>query len=374
VVKVPLKDIMILPQNFISRRKAMTTNVNVAQKAARRKLNLLELAQEMDNVSKACLIMGYSRQQFYEIRRNFQTYGSEGLLDKIPGAIGPHPNRVPDEVEKAILEYSLIYPTHGCLKVAQQLSLKGVNVSSGGVRGVWFRNKLLTRHLRLMRLEQHHRETQIELTESQIRLLEKFSPEYRERHIQADFSGQLVAMDTFLVGTLKGIGRVYLQSVIDCHSRYAWGRMYTTKVPVTAVQTLNNDVLPFFEDHNVKVETVLTDNGREYCGRPDKHPFELFLQLEEIEHRTTKVRRPQSNGYVERLHRTFLDEHFRIAGRTKFYESVQEMQNDFDKYLEHYNTERAHQGRNMNGRTPYQAFVEGIKPITTEPMETDSIA
>lgn len=352
----------------------MTTNTNVAQKAARRKQNLLDLAHELENVSKACQILGYSRQQFYEIRRNFQTYGAEGLLDKIPGARGAHPNRVPEEVERAILEHSLYNPTQGCLRVAQQLNLRGVNVSSSGVRGVWSRNKLLTKHQRLMRLEEYHRETQMDLTEDQVRLLEKFSPEYRERHIQADFTGHLVAIDTFLVGTLKGIGRVYLQSVIDCHSRYAWGRMYTTKVPVTAVQTLNNDVLPFFEEYNVKVETVLTDNGREYCGRPDRHPFELFLQLEEIEHRTTKVRRPQSNGYVERLHRTFLDEHFRIAGRTKFYESVQEMQNDFDKYLEYYNTERAHQGRNMNGRTPIQVFIEGIKPREDETVDLNSVA
>lgn len=352
----------------------MTTNANVQQKAARRKLNLLELAEEMGNVSKACQIVGYSRQQFYEIRRNYQTYGSAGLLDKLPGATGPHPNRVSEEVEKAILEYSLQHPTHGCLKVSQQLSLQGINVSSGGVRGVWSRNKLFTRHQRLLQLDQHHRETSFELSEEQVRLLEKFSPEYRERHIQADYTGQLVAMDTFLVGTLKGIGRVYLQSVIDCHSRYAWGRLYTNKIPVTAVQTLNNDVLPFFEDNGVAIETILTDNGREYCGRPDRHPFELFLQLEEIEHRTTKVRRPQSNGYVERLHRTFLDEHFRVAGRTKFYESVQEMQNDFDVYLEYYNNERTHQGRNMNGRTPAQAFVEGINPLENIEKEVDSVA
>ncbi|HOT47115.1 MAG TPA: IS481 family transposase [Spirochaetota bacterium] len=352
----------------------MTANANVTQKAARRKLNLLELAQELDNVSKACMIMGYSRHRFYEIRRNFQTYGAEGLLDRIPGAKGPHPNRVSEDVEEAILDCSLKHPTKGCLSVAQQLNLQGVKASSGGVRGVWLRNKLETRHQRLMRLEEHQRDTQIELTEEQVRLLEKFSPEYRERHIQADFTGHLVAMDAFLVGTLKGIGRVYLQTVIDCHSRYARGRMYTTKVPVTAVQTLNNYVLPFFEEHNVKVETVLTDNGRGYCGRPEKHPFELFLQLEDIEHRATKVRRPQSNGYVGRLHRTFLDGRFRIAGRTNFYESVQEMQNDFDTYLEHYNNERSHQGRNMNGRTPYQAFVEGIRPFENEPMEMDSVA
>lgn len=341
----------------------MTTNTTVQSKSARRKLNLLELAGELENVSKACKIMGYSREQFYEIRRNFQTYGAQGLIDKLPGASGPHPNRVSEEIEKAIMDYSLLNPTHGCLKVSQQLNLKNVHVSSGGVRGVWQRNKLLSKHLRLLRLEQHHRETNIELSENHIKLLERFSPEFRERHIQADFTGDLVAMDTFMVGTLKGIGRVYLQTVIDCHSRYAWGRLYTSKVPVTAVQTLNNDVLPFFENHNIKVKTILTDNGREYCGREDQHPFELFLQLEEIEHRTTKVRRPQSNGFVERLHRTLLDEHFRIMGRTKFYESLDEMQTDLESYFALYNKERSHQGRNMNGRTPYQAFLDGTKLI-----------
>ena len=137
-------------------------------------------------------------------------------------------------------------------------------------------------------------------------------------------------------------------------------QLYTSKVPVTAVQTLNNFVLPFFEEHNAKVKTLLTDNGREYCGREDQHPFELFLQLEEIEHRTTKVRRPQSNGFVERMHRTLLDEHFRVAGRTTFYESVEQMQKDLDVYLDYYNTQRAHQGRNMDGRTPYKVFIEGI--------------
>jgi transposase InsO family protein len=338
----------------------MTTNANVVSKAARRKLNLLELAGELENVSKACRIIGYSRQQFYEIRRDFQTYGAQGLLDKLPGATGPHPNRVSEETEKAILDYSLLNPTHGCLRVAQQLNLQNVHVSSGGVRGVWHRHKLTSKHQRLLRLEQHHRETNIELSEQHIRLLERFSPEFRERHIQADFTGDLVAMDTFMVGTLKGIGRVYLQTVIDCHSRFAWGRLYTSKVPVTAVQTLNNDVLPFFEEHNIKVKTVLTDNGREYCGREDQHPFELFLQLEDIEHRTTKVRRPQSNGFVERLHRTLLDEHFRITGRTIFYESLDEMQSDLEDYLKKYNYERTHQGRNMNGRTPYQAFLDGV--------------
>lgn len=339
----------------------MATKNSIAQKAARRKLSLLELAQELGNVSKACQIMGYSRQQFYEIRRNYQTYGSEGLLDRLPGAKNAHPNRVPETVEKAILEYSLQYPTHGPVRVAQQLNLRGIQVSSGGVRGVWSRHKLLTRYERLLRLEKQQREQKIELSDEQIRLMEKFDPEFKERHIETNHTGQLVAMDTFMVGTLKGVGRVYLQTVIDCFSRHVWGRLYTSKLPVTAVQVINNDVIPFFENYGLKIETLLTDNGREYCGREDRHPFELFLQLEEIEHRKTQVRRPQSNGYVERMHRTLLDEHFRIKGRSKFYESVDEMQKDLDEYLKHYNHERVHQGRGMNGRVPLQAFKDGIR-------------
>lgn len=330
------------------------------KKVARRKLSLLELAGELSNVSRACKLMGYSRQQFYEIRRNFQTYGAQGLVDRLPGPKGPHPNRVEAEVEAAIMAYSLEYPTHGALRVSQQLALRGVQVSSGGVRGVWSRHEMLTRHERLLRLEQSVRAQDIQLSDEQIRALERFSPEFRDRHIEARYTGALVAVDTFFVGALKGVGKVYLQSVIDCHSRYAWGRLYTSKLPVTAVHVLNEEVLPCFEAHDAVIETVLSDNGREFCGRPDQHPYELFLQLEGIEHRTTRVRRPQSNGFVERLHRTLLDEHFRIKGRQKWYETLDEMQADLDEYLRHYNHERAHQGRNMNGRTPSQAFLEGL--------------
>ena len=344
----------------------MTTEAKVA----RRKLSLLELAAEMSNVSKACKMMGYSRQQFYEIRRNYQTFGAEGLIDRLPGPKGPHPNRLDEAVEQAILDYCLVSPCHGPVTVANQLVLKGINVSSGGVRGVWSRHNLISKHDRLLRLEMSAREQKLELTDSQIRVLERFSPEFRERHIETKHTGDLVAVDTFMVGSLKGVGRIYLQTVIDCYSRYAWGRLYTNKMPVTAVHVLNEDVLPFFEEHNASITTILSDNGREFCGRPDQHPYEIFLQLEGIEHRTTKVRRPQSNGFVERLHRTLLDEHFRIMGRTKWYESVEEMQKDLETYLQHYNHKRTHQGRNMKGRVPYKVFIAGLpKNVKTDTTE-----
>ena len=327
------------------------------EKIARRKLSLLQLAQELGNIKKACHIIGYSRQQFYEIRRNYQVYGAEGLVDRLKG---PHPNRVSQEIEAAVLQHALEHPTHGPQRVADELRLKGLQVSSGGVRGVWSRHTLLTKHERLLRLEARVRGRKLDLSAEQIRLLERYSPEFRERHITTSYTGELVAVDTFFAGTLKGIGRIYLQTVLDCHSRYAWARLYTSKLPLTAIQILNNDVLPFFEKHRARVTTVLSDNGREYCGRPDRHPYELFLQLEEIEHRTTKVRRPQSNGFIERFHRTLLEEHLRVQGRTKWYEALEEMQKDLDLYLVSYNTKRPHQGRGMKGRTPYQVFKEAL--------------
>lgn len=304
--------------------------------------------------------MGYSRQQFYEIRRNFPTYGAEGLIDRLPGAKGPHPNRVAPEIETAILSHALDHPCHGATRVEQELRLKGIAVSSGGVRGVWQRHGLLTKHERLLRLEKATCERKIELKDDQIRLLERFSPEFRERHIEAPHTGSLVAVDTFFVGHLKGVGKIYLQTAIDCHSRHAWARLYPSKLAVTAVHLMNNDVIPSFEAHNARIEAVLSVNGREFCGRPDRHPYELFLQLEDIQHRTTRVKRPQSNGIVERLHRTLLDEHFRVEGRRTWYETAEEMQAVLDEYLIVYNTKRPHQGRGMNGRTPATAFVQGL--------------
>lgn len=337
-------------------------------KIARRKLSLLELASDLANVSRACKLMGYSRQQFYEIRRNFQTYGAEGLIDRLPGAKGPHPNRVSAEIEQAVLDHALVQPCHGAVRVEQELRLRGRQVSAGGIRGVWQRHGLLTKHERLLRLERATAKRKIELTEEQTRLLERFSPEFRERHIEAPHTGSLLAVDTFFVGSLKGVGKIYLQTAIDCHSRYAWARLYPSKLPVTAVHLMNTDVIPTFEKHGARIDTVLSDNGREFCGRPDQHPYELFLQLEEIEHRTTRVKRPQSNGIVERLHRTLLDEHFRVEGRRTWFETIEEMQTALDSYMEGYNQRRPHQGRGMNGRIPAIAFVEDM-PKTQQQKE-----
>jgi transposase InsO family protein len=151
-----------------------------------------------------------------------------------------------------------------------------------------------------------------------------------------------------------------VQVVVDVFCSLAFAKVYTAKMPITAADLLYDRVLPFYEALGVTIGAVLTDNGREFCGLPEKHPYELLCAMENIEHRTTRVRSPQTNGFVERMNRTLLDECFRVAGRTTWYVSVDEIQRDLDRFLRYYNVERSHQGYRLKGRTPVQALKEAL--------------
>jgi transposase InsO family protein len=344
----------------------------------RRKLSLLKLAEELGNVSKACQIMGYHRDSFYEIRRSFQKGGVSALVEEKRGPRAPHPNRVSAEIEARILDYALSKPTHGAQRVANELRLEGVTVSSSGVRGVWLRHDLETRTKRLLRLERSASDTTFVLTDDQVRLLERHSVDFRCRHVEASRPGELLNQDTFFWGVLKGVGKIYVQVVVDVFCSIAFAKVYISKMPITACDLLYDRVLPFYAALGVQVGAVLTDNGREFCGRPETHPYELLLAMEDITHRTTRVRSPRTNGFVERMNRTLLDECFRVKGRTEWYLTPAEIQRDLDTYLEEYNLRRTHQGYRVQGRTPAQALrdalgVEELPPfVLTEEEPIDS--
>jgi len=301
------------------------------------------------------------------------------LVEQKRGPRGPHPNRVPEEVELRILDYALAFPTHGAQRVANELRLQGVNVGPSGVRGVWLRHDLETRHKRLLRLEKTAQDSTYILSEVQIQLLERHSADFRCRHVESSRPGEVLNQDTFYWGTLKGVGKVYVQVVVDIFCSLAFAKVYTAKFPVTACDLLYSRVLPFYEALGVEVGAVLTDNGREFCGKQESHPFELLLAMEGVEHRTTKVRSPRTNGFVERMNRTLLDECFRVAGRTTWYIEVAEIQRDLDKFLEYYNLQRSHQGYRLQGRTPAQALrealgVDQLPPLNEEEPPTENAA
>lgn len=328
--------------------------MDVSVKIAKQRLSVLELAERLGNITEACRRRGMDRTSFYEWKRRFQTHGLEGLKD-LPPIHKSHPQAVKPEVEARIIELALEHPSYGCNKLEKLLSLEGPYVSNVTIQKILIEHGLGSRYDRWLALERKSAEQGIALTAEQVAYIEKLNPSFKERHVESSGPGQLLSQDTFFVGTLKGVGRVYMHTVIDTYGSFAFGFLHTTKQPEAAVSVVHNDVVPFYKEHGIEVKAILTDNGREYCGT-EAHPYELYLALNDIEHRRTQVRRPQTNGFVERFHRTVLDEFFRIVFRKKLYETVASLQEDLDSWLHEYNYERPHLGYRNQGRRPWETI------------------
>ena len=343
--------------------KGRVTAKDPATKLAHQRLTVLELAQALGNITEACRRHGMDRTSFYEWKRRFQTHGLDGLKD-LPPVPKSHPQTTPKEVVDRILTLALEHPAWGCHRLSDLLALEGIVVSGPTVQSILAKHQLATRYERLFKLEERAATEPIPLTAEQIALIEKANPCFRERHVESRRPGELLAQDTFYVGHLKGVGKVYLQAVVDTYGSVAFAFLHTTKRPECAVAVLHNDVLPFYREHGLAVGAVLTDNGREFCGG-QTHPYELYLELCDLEHRRTKVGRPQTNGFVERFNRTLLDEFLRSAMRTTFYESLEPLQRDLDAWLQHYNEERPHQGYRNMGKRPMDTLREFVvAPLT----------
>jgi len=321
-----------------------------------RKVSILELGKTLGNISDACRKLGVSRQHYYDIKQAIKEDGIEGLLEKSRKSprVG---NRVPLEIEEKVLAYSLEYPTQGQTRTANELGKQGILISAGGVRSIWLRHELQVKSLRLKRLEKWAAENIGVLTESQVQALES-AKEEREAHgeVESPHPAFLIAQDTCYIGYIKGVGKLYQQTGIDTHCNVGFAKLYQDKTALTATDFLNDKVLPFFDEQMMIVLRVLTDNGREYCGKVENHAYELFLHLNDIEHTRTKVRRPQTNGSVERLNQTIQEEFYKVAFRKKLYTSLEEIQTDLDEFMRWYNMERTNQGRYCQGRTPMETF------------------
>ena len=329
------------------------------QYVIRRKLNILELGETLGNISEACRRLNIFRQHHYDIKSAVAEEGIEGLLEKsrkVP-RVG---NRVAPEIEKKVLAYSLEFPTQGQVRVSNELKRQGFQVSCGGVRSIWLRHKLQIASLRLKRLEKWSAENEGILTESQVQALES-AKEEKEAHgeIETPHPGFLLGQDTYYVGYIKGVGKIYQQTAIDTHSNVGFAKVYPDKTALTAADFMNDKVLPFFDSENMSLLRVLTDRGTEYCGRIETHPYQLFLHLNGIEHSRTKVRHPQTNGSTERLNQIIQNEFYKVAFRKKIYTSIEEIQVDLDIFMATYNNERTNQGKHCQGRTPMQTLREG---------------
>jgi transposase InsO family protein len=324
------------------------------ERIASYKYSVLQHARENKNVTSTCKLFSLTRTTYYEWLRRFNQFGYLGLLDR-QRSKPKMPNQIKPDFEMIIDNYVMNYPTHGPRRIANELKAIGTIISETGIYHV-LRRKGLNHRLDRLFYAQEHSDNPI-ITERYLREVEK----KQETHIKAYYPGYLFCQDTFYVGTIKGLGRIYQQTGMDAYSNFGFAKVYLNKKVGSAIDFVKTKALPVYDLFGIPLDRILTDHGKEYTThwKNGKHDYEQFLAEHGIRHSKIKPRTPKSNGIVERFNRTLLEEFYQIAMLKTVYTSLGQLQDDLDRFIDYYNFQRTNQGYRLKGKIPYQKFLDG---------------
>jgi transposase InsO family protein len=306
-------------------------------------------ADELGNVSSACRELGLSRSLFYRWKQRLERYGPDGLHPRRTQARRGRPPAVPAHVERAVVALALAWPTWGPNRLAVQLARQqGIEIAPSTVYRTLRRVNLATRRERLVILEHHSAGSTGLLTERTRRRLEK-AKGHKLRHLEASVPGELVCLDCFYVGKLKGVGKVWQITACDAASSYAMARVFVLAQPTaqSAARFLQHVLVPHYRQAGWPIQRVLTDGGSEFKG-----DFDRACRALGIRHTRTQPRHAWTNGFVERLQGTILHEHWRVEFRRRYFTQLCQIQRSLDGFLRFYNHDRPHHGYRTRGRTP----------------------
>jgi transposase InsO family protein len=274
-------------------------------------------------------------------------YGPDGVAPKRRGTRGGRPSRLSVPVERRVVALAVAWPTRGPQWVSDELARDGLRVAPVTIWRLLHRHGLGTRAQRLAVVEYHSAATVGLVTERTARLRRR-----RGRHVEADRPGDLLSLDTFYVGKLKGVGKVWQITGCDCATSYAWAQLVRGEMTADAVVAFVRDaVIPDYRRAGWRLRRVLTDNGTEFKGA-----FAVGCGALGIRHTHTQPRHAWTNGFVERLQGTILHEHWRVAFRRHYFTGCLALQRSLDAFLRFYNFQRSHHGYRLRGRTPASVF------------------
>lgn len=319
------------------------------------RLRALSRAVELGNASQVCRELGISRSLFYRWKKKLAQFGPEGLHPRRRGYRRGRPSKVEAHEERAVLGMALSWPTWGPRRLSAQLSRSCVRVAPSTIHRLLRRAGLATRHERLAVLEHHSARAAGLLTQRTRRRL--LQVRYgRARHIGAKVPGELVCLDCFYIGKLKGVGTLWQVTACDAACSFAFAAVIPAVEARHCADFLQRVLLPAYRKAGWTLQRVLTDNGSEFKGL-----FDAVCSQLGIRHTRTRPRHSWTNGFVERLQGTILHEHWRIAFRRRYFTSALAVDRSLQSFLRFYNHQRPHQGYRLNGKIPADIFLGAIQ-------------